>query len=299
MMEWRTDLALERSEALSPAALTGVRTRTFTRDGIRITRMEIQTQDAAQTLGKPMGCYVTAEVKSFAPNGDGVHAGVEVLGEELTRLLPKQGAVLVVGLGNTQITPDALGPRAASYVLATRHIGQQLAGEIGLGSLRPVCVLSPGVLGQTGMETGEIIRGLVQSLSPVAVVVVDALASRRLARLGHTVQMTDTGVTPGSGVGNARARIDQGTMGVPVIAVGVPTVVDALTLVSDMAEQAGVQLRQEQAEREVEPEGTRMIVTPREIDLLIEHAAKAVGLAIGHALQPHISAQDMLALTAE
>lgn len=294
-MEWRTDLALERHEMLGETP-SGVEREEDVRAGHPVTRMKITTDQAAESLGKPKGIFITIQTDPLG-NASGYEEGsVEAVAQELTPLLPESGGVLVVGLGNTRITPDALGPRAAAMVLATRHIDRQLANRAGLGGLREVSVLSPGVLGQTGMETGEIIRAIVRELSPAAVITIDALASSKLERLGCTIQMTDTGITPGSGVGNARARIDRETVGVPVISMGIPTVVDALILAAGLTQ---TDPEDEQLHADMEPHGERMIVTPREIDLLIEHAAKLTGLAIGRALQPHIPAQDMLALTAE
>lgn len=215
---------------------------------------------------------------------------ITAIKNELFSLVPQDGVVLVVGLGNTNITPDALGPKTASRVLATRHITQEIARSVGLEGLRGVAVLSPGVLGQTGIETSEIIMGTIQRVNPSAVIVIDALASRRLSRLGCTVQMADTGISPGSGVGNVRTEISQDTLGVPVISVGVPTVVDATTLAYDLI---GTQPQDTQL---VEPRGAKMIVTPREIDILIDRAAQLLSHSINCALQPSIEPDILLSL---
>lgn len=294
-MEWRTDLALERRDTLKTVP-EGIETEEIRRGEDRVIRMRVATQAAARQIDKPAGHYITVQTPPLGHAAGYRPESAETVAQELAALLPDSGAVLVVGLGNTQITPDALGPRAASAVLATRHIERELAHGTGLGQLREVSVLSPGVLGQTGMETAEIIRAVARELSPAAVITVDALASARLDRLGCTVQMTDTGIAPGSGVGNARARIDRETIGVPVISIGVPTVVDALTLAAELTHHSA---EDQDLVRDMEPNGSRMVVTPREIDLLIEHAAKLVGMAIGRALQPHIPIDDMMALTAE
>lgn len=294
-MEWRTDLALERREILHSIP-DGVQSEELDRGEDHITRMRITDDAAAQQLGKPTGNYITIQTPPLGKAAGYRPDSAEHAAAELRALLPAEGGVLVIGLGNTQITPDALGPRATASVLATRHIERALARGAGLGNLREVSVLSPGVLGQTGMETAEIIRAVVRELEPVAVITVDALASARLDRLGCTVQMTDTGIAPGSGVGNTRARIDRDTVGVPVISIGVPTVVDALTLAAELTHHPADDPELSHA---VEPNGARMVVTPREIDLLVEHAAKLVGLAIGRALQPHISIEDMMAITSE
>ena len=207
--------------------------------------------------------------------------------DELIEFLPK-GLVLVAGLGNTAITPDAIGPKAANGVLATRHIEGEIARSIGLDDMRPVAVISPGVLGQTGIETGEIIAGIAKLINPAAVIVIDALASRCLSRLGCTIQMSDTGICPGSGVGNARAEISKKTIGVPVISVGIPTVVDAVTLAQD--------LTGHECEKTVNPRGAKMIVTPQEIDLLVSRGASTVSMAINYALQQGIDRGTILGL---
>ena len=220
---------------------------------------------------------------------------VGVLAGEIGRLLPVNGLVLVAGLGNVEITPDALGPKAASKILATRHITGEVARSTGLDRLRAVAVLNTGVTGQTGIETGELLLGVIRSIRPSAVVVIDALASRRLERLGCTVQISDTGISPGAGVGNRRLRIDAQTMGVPVVAVGVPTVVDALTLAFDLLdiddERMGMELS-----RAVSPQGRTMVVTPKEIDLLINRASHLISLSVNMALQSGIDTDDLLDL---
>jgi len=198
--------------------------------------------------------------------------------------------VLVAGLGNTEITPDALGAKSMKYILATRHIKGEFARSAGLDNLRSVSVISTGVLGQTGIEVSEIIKSLSESLKPSAVIVVDALAARELSRLGCTVQISNTGIYPGSGVGNHRKGITNENIGVPVIAVGVPTVVNAVTLAEDILN------RHELEEKDVSPRGESMIVTPREIDLLIERAAKLVGMSINCALQREYDFDTLLSL---
>ena len=209
--------------------------------------------------------------------------------------MPVNGLVLVAGLGNIEITPDALGPKAASGVLATRHISGEIARSTGLDRLRAVAVINTGVTGQTGIETGELLLGVIQRVRPSAMIVIDALASRRLGRLGCTVQISDTGISPGAGVGNHRFRIDAGSMGIPVIAIGVPTVVDALTLAFDLLdiddERQSVALREA-----VSPEGRTMVVTPKEVDLLVERAARLISLSINYALQSDMEPEDLLCL---
>ena len=249
--------------------------------------------EGERILGKPKGVYITLEGVDLADNDGAFHEEMSaLLAQHLEKLLGSRKKILVAGLGNREVTPDALGPLVIKNLFITGHLEEYAFS----GKMRASMAIAPGVMAQTGMETGEIIRAVVRELSPAAVITVDALASARLDRLGCTVQMTDTGITPGSGVGNARARIDRETTGVPVISIGIPTVVDALTLAAELTDRSP---QEQELEKNVEPHGERMIVTPREIDLLVEHAAKLVGLAIGRALQPHIPIQDMLALTAE
>jgi spore protease len=211
----------------------------------------------------------------------------------------KEGLILVAGLGNALMTPDALGPRTVENILVTRHIAGELSKIEGLEGMRPVAAIAPGVLGQTGVETGEIIYALVQKIKPAAVIVVDALSSRRASRLGNTIQLSDTGIIPGSGVGNSRFAINSDTLGVPVFSIGVPTVVDAATLVIDVLEGAGIPVNQTDEQKiksSIEPGGLTMFVTPRLVDLVIEHAAKLTGMAINRALHPTISTTDLAML---
>lgn len=289
-MNFRTDLALERHELLGKDDCEGIVSKMTERDGVRITAITVTTQEAARRLSKPCGRYVTLEVPSFSSDGEILDSKLTLLSEEIRKMIPKKGTVLVVGLGNLSVTPDALGPKVASYILATRHISSELAKSAGLNGIRCVAGISPGVLGQTGIETGEIIRGIVDRIKPSCVIAVDALASRNLSRLGSTVQMSDTGISPGSGVGNARKRLDEKTLGVKVISIGVPTVVDGATLAHDLID------KKKSSGYTILPESEEMMVTPKEIDLLIERASKLVALAINCALQDKLSPEDILSL---
>lgn len=285
-MNIRTDLALEKCENSDINSLQGVMSESFNVGNAKITRIEVKDEKSAKVIGKPIGKYITAETPPFAKHAQYIGEELEAIAKEISSLIPKKGSILVAGLGNSAITPDALGPKCAEMIFATRHIKGELLRETGLSGLRSVCAFSTGVLGNTGAEAGDIIKALVNQLELSAVITVDALAARSVDRLGNTVQMCSTGITPGSGVGNARSEINEATVGVPVIAIGVPTVVDAATLVSDFA---GGNLSS------LPP--SEMMVTPREVDLMIEHAAKLTSLAINRALQPEISAEDLLMLT--
>lgn len=290
----RTDLAVEAQE-MTGTDISGLESSTVCQGEMTVTHITVSSEQAAQSLGKPQGQYITIEVPPLTDDFQNQDERIRLAAEKIQSLLPEQGLVLVAGLGNSDITPDDLGPRTASTVLATRHISQELARAVGLEGLRPVAVLAPGVLGQTGIETGELLYSIIQRLQPTALIVVDALASRRLDRLGCTLQISDAGISPGSGVGNARPHISRDTMGIPVISMGVPTVVDAATLATDLLE-CESEREEEQVRRKVSPRGEAMMVTPREIDLLIDRAAYLTGMAINCALQPGFSVQDLAAL---
>lgn len=293
-MERRTDLAVEERELLGED-IKGADYSKEEIEGLPVERLHIQTQRAGQLLKKPVGTYITAELPPLTDSIRDTDRRVSVLAEEIRRLLPVNGLVLVAGLGNVEITPDALGPKTASKVLATRHIPGEIARSTGLDRLRSVAVVNTGVTGQTGIETGELLQGVIKNIRPSAMIAVDALASRRLERLGCTVQISDTGIAPGAGVGNRRVRIDADSMGIPVIAIGVPTVVDALTLAFDLLdisdEKEGMALS-----NAVSPQGRTMVVTPKEIDLLIDRAAHLISLAVNMALQTDIDTDDLLNL---
>lgn len=293
-MDIRTDLALEARELVTED-ISGVDVTTDFAEKMKITKMKISTQEAAQSLGKECGTYVTCEFKALTEDFTAADKRLVRIGEQLRSLLPKSGNVLVVGIGNHNITPDALGPKSASKVLATRHIQGEVATSLGLDDLRSVCVLSPGVLGQTGIEVRELVSGIVQNANISCVIAIDALASRRLRRLGCTVQISDTGIVPGAGVGNHRNALNQSTMGVPVIGVGVPTVVDAATLAADLLS-PNDEDESEKLRNIVLPSSRDMVVTPREIDLLVERASTLIGMAINIALHPDFTPEDLFSL---
>ncbi len=288
-MNVRTDLALEKEEFITDSENTGIKKRKKQTEKTEVTEIEIVSSDGERAIGKPKGRYITVEMSEFSYDSEILDDRLKSLTAEIKRLLPDgESPVLVAGIGNENITPDALGPLCAKSIFSTRHIDNKLAYEIGFKSLHPVCTLATGVLGQTGIETGEIIKSVVSSISPRAVILVDALAAASLSRLGRTVQITDTGITPGSGVGNSRAEISEKTLGVPVIAIGVPTVVDAVTLARDITENAEFENTAENAKN--------MMVTPREIDVMVKRAAKLIALSINCALQPEIEPDILLSV---
>ena len=294
-MNFRTDLALERHEFITEEDKKGMSFDSYEKSGMKISRITVKSDAAAEKLCKPKGRYITMEIPFLKDSGDVCDEAIELFAGEIGTLLPEEGTVLVAGLGNRDITPDALGPECIERLLATRHIAPEVAEAIGFSPLRSVAGIIPGVLGNTGLETAEILSGVVCKVRPSALVVIDALAARSVERLGTTVQMCDTGVSPGAGVGNRRSTLDQKSMGVPVIAIGVPTVVDAVTMTLDFMESAGVKI-----DRELRRESLRvergMMVTPKEIDSVISRSAAFIATGLNKALQPHIPVRDILAV---
>ncbi len=287
-MNCRTDLAIEAAADADKLGENDIRRTESDEDGSRITRLHILSEKGAAALGKPIGQYITAQMPPLSDDETRLTAYAKAVAKELTALLPLQGTVLVVGLGNRSVTPDTLGPSAADMVLATRHIRGEFARAAGLDDLRPTAVLTPGVLGQTGTESSEIVRGVCREVQPCAVVVVDALAARSVERLGCTVQLCDSGIAPGSGVGNDRRPLNREVLGVPVIGMGVPTVVDAVTLVREYLK--------EDPDAPADSEQPPMMVTPREIDLVISRAARLIAMAINGALQPAYSPSELISV---
>ncbi len=289
-MNCRTDLAIEAVADAEKLGENDIRRTEMTADGVRVTRLHVLSEKGAAVLGKPIGQYVTVQMPPLSDDEKRLTDYAKAVARELTALLPEQGTVLVVGLGNRSVTPDTLGPSATDMVLATRHIRGEFARAAGLDDLRPTAVLSPGVLGQTGTESSEIVRGVCREVQPAAVVVVDALAARSVERLGCTVQLCDSGIAPGSGVGNNRHPLNREVLGVPVIGIGVPTVVDAVTLVREYL--------REDTDAPVSDDQPPMIVTPREIDLVIGRAARLIALAVNGALQPAYSPSELVGIAA-
>ncbi len=290
-MQLRTDLAIEAHE-LTGRQTEGIEFSDIKKGGIKATKMKVSTPKAAENIGKPCGTYITFENLMLTDDFTDAKEKITAIADEIYSLLPKSGLVLAVGLGNITITPDAVGPKSARYILATRHISGELARSSGLDKLRPVSVMAPGVLGQTGIESSELISSLVSKLKPSAVIAIDALASRNLSRLGCTVQICDSGISPGAGVGNHRLRLDSNSLGVPVIAIGIPTVVDALTLAYDLLSETDTS----HIDQTVQPRGEQMIVTPREIDILTERASRLIGMSVNCALQRSFDYDTLVSL---
>lgn len=296
MVEKRTDLALEARELWqeSPertSRLRGVRSKKVRLEGYSVTTVDILSDHGAQVLGKPKGRYQTVDLTSYWQRRPAFfERAVRVVGSQLRPMVPETGAVLVIGLGNRSMTPDAVGPLAADSVLITRHLIAAMPKHF--AGMRAVSVFRTGVLGTTGMESAETVQALVEKLKPSAVIAVDALASRRMGRVCTTVQLSDAGIVPGSGVGNHREALNRETLGIPVIAVGVPTVVDAATLAADLLEEAGGPEPDEAALRSA---GSAMMVTPRDIDAQVRDLSKVIGYGINWALQD-LEIEDITAL---
>lgn len=289
-MAFRTDLAVEAIENhKSAAALPHVRQSDRMLEGFAVHEVRILSKDAAREIGKPQGRYLTLELDALIRREeDAFPRACKALSTLLRELLPhpNDGPVLIAGLGNRMITPDAIGPQTADHVIATRHLVAQSPAIF--ADWRPVSALAPGVLGQTGVETGEVICGVLDRVRPAAVIAVDALAAGRLSRLLRTVQLADTGITPGAGVGNARAALNKETLGVPVIAVGVPTVVDGATLAHEISSQLG----QPDCEA-LDDLSQPVMITTRDIDREVADISRMIGYAVNMALHPHLSVADI------
>jgi len=287
-MNIRTDLAVERQQMTEDSEIEGVNVYSEENEDCRATVIEITTKEGEEALGKPRGKYITLEMEAFPDSSTLSDGRIEMLKRFLGELIPEEGTVLVAGLGNSDITPDAIGPMCAENILATRHIPKETENALKLPVLRPVAVISPSVTGKTGIETGEIISGVSEKISPECIIVIDALAARSVGRLGTTVQLTDTGIEPGSGVGNRRRAINKDTLGVPVIAIGIPTVVDAATLCYDLT---GQEIKTE--------EFRNMMVTPKDTDIICSGGARLIAAAINLTLQKNLSAEEILSLTVQ
>lgn len=309
-----TDLAVEATAALQGDAHTeipGVEMTEQRLEAATVTWVEVLSPLGEQTVGKMMGNYITIDSPGLRRRNRELQEAVgQILTAELGKLLnlgPDDGA-LVVGLGNWNATPDALGPRVTSKLLVTRHLRDFVPEDVA-GGLRPVAALSPGVLGLTGIETAEIIMGVVERTKPSVVICVDALAARNVERIGTTIQIADTGISPGSGLGNNRKALNQQTLGVPVIALGVPTVVHASTIAHDTMEAlagqfAGqkpffqlfntVEERRQMVSQVITPSVGELVVTPKEIDDLIEDMGKVIAGSLNAVLHTSITSQDLL-----
>lgn len=302
MRQVRTDMALEASQAAG--SIPGVHVSQWEEESVSITEVRVETEEAAQRLGKSVGTYLTLECEGVRRRDPAAREEVQnVLGEEIARLLPpdEQGApVLVVGLGNRRVTPDSLGPKTVDGTLVTRHLLRELPDKVD-ERLNPVCAIAPGVMGATGLETMETVSALVKEIHPRCLIVIDSLAARASSRVGVSIQLSDTVIQPGSGVGNHRRALNERELGVRVIALGMPTVVYAVTIARDALEILGEGETNPAALDEVtkslfENEIGEMIVTPREVDDMIDDAAQMLAGGINRALQTALSPEEIAGL---
>lgn len=320
-----TDLALELHELMQEEKkqvkeeyeIEGVKLSVSkARDDIEITTVEVLNEKGQEEIGKPIGNYITIESRAMKENDVDTHENIiEIMANQLSKLfkLNEKSQILIVGLGNWNVTPDALGPKVINKVLVTRHIPEGMLPQ-GLEMLRPVSAVSPGVMGITGIETAEIVKGIVDRTEPDLIIAIDALASRSIDRINTTIQMSDTGVAPGTGMGNKRKQINEENMGVPVIAIGVPTVVDAATLINDtmdamiedmigyvengsdfykMLQELGKDNRYPLIRDILDPYQGNMFVTPKEVDAVVERLSNIIANGINISLHKGITLDDI------
>ena len=310
MFNFRTDMAIERNDIYKKQnnienQIDGIETEEEEKNQIKISRVKILNEQGEKALAKPKGDYVTLDVKNIKTvDEEGIEKIAEVLGNELRIIIKKHISdtedILVVGLGNLYVTPDALGPKVVPEIQVTRHILQYMPSAMPEDT-RPVSAISPGVLGITGIETMEILKGIVDNIKPKMLIVIDALASRSIERISSSIQIADTGIVPGAGVGNTRKEISIKTLGIPVIALGIPTVVDLASITNDCIDLFIESLQQkamsndylnklkekdnyEEIKEALIPKDYNMIVTPKEIDKLIESMSKIVSKGINMSL---------------
>ena len=310
MYDFRTDLADERRDLYKKInqiqqEIPGIKTEEEDVDEkIKITRVEIQNEQGAEALGKPVGNYITIDIKKLnIITEEEIQKAAESTAKEIKaridHLVNEKDDILVVGLGNSDVTPDALGPKVVKHIEVTRHIIRYLPQYIDENA-RPVSAVAPGVLGTTGIETLEIVQGIVENIKPKLLIVIDALASNSMERISSTIQIADTGIVPGAGVGNTRKEISQKTLGIPVIAIGIPTVVETAVVVNEALDlliekyqqeaksnDALNQMKEKDNYEEIKealiPKDYNFIVTPKEIDQLIMNMSRVVGKAINMA----------------
>lgn len=318
-MSIRTDLAVEAKELYekeNSREIRGVQASNSSKGKIKITNVKVITEEGEEAIGKPRGSYITIDMPRLIHyDADAMDEVSEVIGEELSKLINLQDnmTALVVGLGNWNITPDALGPKVVSKIMITRHLKELVPDSID-ERIRPVCALAPGVLGITGMETSEIIKGVVNKIKPNLIICIDALASRKMERVNSTIQIGTTGISPGSGVGNRRMEISEKTLGIPVIAIGVPTVVDAATMANDTIDMVLDEMiknsqqngtfynmlkamdkneKQKMIKEILNPYVGNLMVTPKEVDMVINSISKIIANGINLSLQPALDKEDI------
>ena len=304
----RTDLALEAKEIYAESVqdtgdIDGVKVDVDKTEGVTTTKITITNSNGARALSKPIGTYVTIEAPDIKYSTEVYEKACKLLAKEIKNMtdISADTKTLVVGLGNKNITPDALGPDVVSKLMVTNHMREHMKDFFG-DNLTSVCAIAPGVLGTTGMETAQIIKGVCQQIHPDLIICVDALASRSLDRISTTIQLSDTGINPGAGVDNNREGRNEKTLGVKVIAIGVPTVVDAHTIVSDSIDMAFNDIQEEipsdsDKNRLIKEALTKnirkLMVTPKDIDSVIEKTSKTVANGINLALHKNLTFEDI------
>ena len=301
----RTDLALEAHEmcTVEESEIDGVRVNIKKDNGISITRIDVINKNGEKKLGKPIGRYITIEAPDIKYSVDVYENTCRKLAEEIKgmAIVENNSKTLVVGLGNKQITPDALGPDVVRKVMVTGHIKEYKKDILG-DEISSVYAIAPGVLGTTGIESAEIIKGVIERIKPDLIIAVDALASRSLDRISTTIQISDTGINPGAGVENNRKALNEENLGVKVIAIGVPTVVDAATIASDsidmVTEEKDGEIIDDNYKKEIIKKTLTkniggLMVTPKDIDLVIEKTSKTVANGINMALHENLTFEDI------
>lgn len=319
MYSVRTDLAVEAKELYkeeNDKEIDGLVVDEFEEEDVKVTIVKVLDDETAEKMGKPIGNYITIDMPEFTEYDGGLMDNVaNVMGKTLKKLVnySEDKTGLIVGLGNWNVTPDALGPKVVEKIMVTRHLKTVMPDAID-DSVRPICAIAPGVLGITGIETGEIIKSLVDRVKPDFVICIDALASRRIERVNKTIQICDTGISPGAGVGNNRMKINEETVGVKVIGIGVPTVVDAVTVASDtidlllegllskaekgkefynMLKLVDKEEKNKLITEVLHPSVGGLIVTPKEIDLLMDSLSKIIANGINIAVQPNMDMEEI------
>ena len=315
----RTDLAIEVAQMFKEEMnqnLNGVTIEKKLDEGSEITIVKVVNEEGAKSIGKPIGNYITIEIPEYTVyDGELMNDVSESLGRTLKKLLNvnKEDKILVVGLGNSKVTPDALGPLVVEKIMVTRHLSSVMPDAID-DEVISVGAIAPGVLGVTGIETFEIVDSLVKKIKPTLVICIDALGSRKTQRVNKTIQICDTGISPGAGVGNHRMKLNKETLGVKVVGIGVPTVVNAATIASDTIDlvldslisnsKEGSDFYKmlkniDKNERNIlindvlDPFVSELVVTPKEIDLMIEALSKIIANGINIAVQPSMTMDEI------
>lgn len=280
----RTDLALDAAGTLQDDC-TPLTRQEYISHNILTYKIIIDNDQSVKRFFKPFGTYITFLLsKVWQSSRDEAMNAARAIRDELVKLLPEEGAVLIVGLGNINITADNIGPKVNHRIIVTRHLKDDMPESF--DDFHSVCAISPGVLGLTGIETGEIIKGVADRISPAAIIAIDALATSDLNRLGNTIQICDSGISPGSGVGNYRFAINKETFGVPVIAIGIPTVVEAGTMVRELIG--------DDYDIDSKIPDMPLVVTPKDIDVLSDKSAEVIACGINLALHRKIDERELM-----